>query len=130
MWFGKQEVLSKGSDDLQPPSQIKPVGCSGKARPANRELAGQWTSVTEPIGVASEVLQLLPLAFKLETKGTTVDKISVHLGKHGCFHRLVLGQGRATRRSSSKLTCAYRCVDSNDRWPSTSAISFRPLPRR
>jgi hypothetical protein len=40
-------------------------------------LVGQWTSVTEPVGVASEVLQLLPLAFELETKGTTVDKTNM-----------------------------------------------------
>ena len=94
--FGNHEVLSKGPDDLQSPSPIKPVGCLGEARPAKGELVSQWAAVTQPIGVASEVLQLLPLAFELETKGTTVDKIGVNLGQYGSLHRIVLGQGRAT----------------------------------
>ena len=85
MWFGHQEVPSKSPNDLQPPSPIKPVGCLGEARPANRELVGQWTAVTEPICVTSEVLQLLPLAFELETKGATAGKIGAHLGSMVAF---------------------------------------------
>src|ERR1017187_4343349 len=102
--LGQKEVLRKSADNLQSPGPVEALGGLRKTRPANGELPGQGIPVSEVVRVASKIQEFAPLGSQLETESPPVGQISVHFGKHGLvlFHLLMVGQGRATCRRSSK----------------------------
>jgi len=79
--------------------------------------------------VAFKAQEQVAFAPEPEPQGSAMGQIGTHAATHRRLHGLVRGQGRAAWRSCSKCTLAYGAVVSTERWPKTSAISLRSVPR-
>jgi hypothetical protein len=101
--FSQHEVFGKGANNLQTSSTPQGVSRLWQARPPDRQFRSQGTSVLESVHITSKLQEAEPFAFELKAKGAALIQIGTDLRQHG-FHGLILGQGRAAWRSSSKLT--------------------------
>ena len=97
--FGQQQMLGKGTDDLQAPGPVEAMSRLGPTSPVQGQSGGQRPPVTQRISVTGELQKAEPFVLELETQRSAVGQIRAHLGKHGPFHRWLLGQGSATSRS-------------------------------
>ena len=104
--FGQQEMLGEGTDDLQAPGPVEAIGRFGPTSLVQGQSGGQRPPVTQRIGVTGKLQKAEPFVLELETQRSAVGQIRAYPGKHGRFHGLLLGQGSATSRSSSRFTCA------------------------
>ena len=93
--LAQEEVPGKSANDLQPSGPVEAVAGLRQTRPANSQLAGQRTAVSELIGVSSKAQEFGSLLSESKTERPPVSKISADLGMHGGFHRGI--QAKAER---------------------------------
>jgi hypothetical protein len=104
--LAQQKVLGKSANDLQTSCPPKAICRLWPARPFHDQSIGQWAFVAKSVDGARKIQQAQSFALELKAQGASVSEVRFNLGKHGLFHPLIFGQGRATWRSSSKLTWA------------------------
>jgi len=119
----------------QPPHRFQPacpavaVGVFAQTAPGNGQFITQPPLAGVPVCVSGKAQEQVAFAPEPEPQGSAKGQIGAHAVTHRRLHGLVRGQGRAAWRSCSKCTLAYGAVVSTERWPKTSAISLRSVPR-